>query len=139
MNRLPIPGVTQESSVAYIPVYYPGTREPTQATPLSLSPGGETRADFTLSPATGATVLVKYKAPPGITGLLSLIADGLGGTQSFQRQEKLMGGTGLQHISGVPPGRYVVRVAGTVGTSDFSARQIVEVNGTAVNVDLTLT
>jgi hypothetical protein len=125
-----------EKSLAYIPMYYTNSADAAHANPIELQTGDQSQADFVLNTAPGSAVVVKYDAKPGLKGMVSLITDGLGGTQSFQRQEPIRGG--MQRIEGVPPGRYLLRVAGTVGTTDLSARQIVEVNGSDIEAELTL-
>lgn len=36
----------------------------------------------------------------------------------------------------IPPGRYLVRITGSKGASDFSGRQIIDVNGLNLDVDI---
>jgi hypothetical protein len=125
-------------SVAYAAVYYPGTPDISRAAALVLTPGNDARADFTLSPVTGATVTVKHDVKPGMTGTLSLLTEGIGGSEAFQRQENFYGSMGQQNVSGVPPGHYVVRIAGASANVDYSARQPLDVNGSNVSVELSL-
>ena len=124
------------ASVAYAPLYYPNSNDPSHATPLILKPGEEGRADFSLRPAAGATINVSYDQAQKLSAVLSLIREGLAGTDGFQRQDRT--GPGAQALEGVPPGRYMVRVAGTADKGPVSARQWIDVNGSDLDVKLTL-
>jgi hypothetical protein len=122
-------------SLAYAPMYYPSTSDISRATPLVLRPGEEARADFSLSVVSGATVTVKHDAPPEGKGLIGLLTEGIGGRDGFQRQESFTT-TGPFNFSSVPPGRYLLRISGSKGTSDFSGRRTIDVNGVDVAVEL---
>lgn len=137
-NTSLLPGGTPGSSAAYLPAYYPGTPDAAQASALQVASGAEVQADFTLSTTSGTTVSVKFDVHPGVYGTLSLIEEGIGGVQTFQRRQGFASEAGSQTISNVPPGRYTVRATGTVGTSDLSGRRTVEVNGSPVEVELAL-
>jgi hypothetical protein len=135
-------GLARESGehhAAYIPAYYPNTADPARAAPILLKPGEEARADFTLTPVSGATVSVKHDAPVGMNGLLSLRKEGVAGTTAFQEQQGLFVLPGqAQVLPGVPPGRYVVQVTATNGKLDLAGRTTIDVNATDVAVELTL-
>lgn len=138
--RIPSPPNQQappsEPTAAYAPVYYSSANDLHSATALVLKPGAEVRADFTLRTVTGVSVHVNCSNTAGRTGLLSLISDrieGDAGADGFQRQLNFQG-TG-QTIAGVPPGRYMVRIAGS-GENPFSVRKTIDVGVTDVTVDL---
>jgi 5-hydroxyisourate hydrolase-like protein (transthyretin family) len=126
------------TSVAYAAVYYPNTPDISRGAALVLTPGNDARTDSTLSPVTGATVTVPHDVKPGMTGTLSLLTEGIGGSEAFQRQENFYGSMARQNVSGVPPGHYVVRIAGSSANVDYSARQPLDVNGSNVTVELAM-
>jgi hypothetical protein len=119
---------------AYATVYYPNSSEPAGAAPLVLKPGAEVRADFTLRTVPGATVTVELESPQPITGNLGLVADGIGASDGFERQERFTGGR--QRLEAVPPGHYQVRLAGTSGETSVGAKSTIDVNGSGVAVKL---
>ena len=128
---------------AFIPVYYPNTSDAARATPLLVAPGEETRADFTLTTAVGATVTVTHSGPADLKGSVSLTRDGIAGIDSFQEQQALTAVNGAagkipQLLTGVPPGHYVVSVTGTSGKSYLAGRTAIDVNGSDVGVEVPL-
>ena len=123
------------ASAAYAPVYYPNVTEGSRAQPLHLAPGEEAHADFILHTAAGASITVTYDGQPPLSGLLSLIQEGIAGTDGFQRQDRI---AARQVLRGVPPGRYLLRANSTRGTAILSAQQWVEVNGVDQDVKLTM-
>lgn len=124
------------SSAAYAPVCYPNTSEPSRAAPIVVKPGEEAKADFSLRTVTGAMVTVTYEWRESMSGLVSLIREGIGGSDGYERQERAAGG--MQILRGVPPGRYLVRLTATEGQDHFSAHQWIDVNGADVEVKLEL-
>jgi len=130
------PAPPSEPTAAYAPLYYPSASDLHNASALILKPGSEIRADFRLRTVTGVNVRVNCSNAAGRTGLLSLIADrieGAEGAEGFQRQINFYGNG--QTIAGVPPGRYVVRIAGS-GENPFSVRKTIDVGAIDVTVDL---
>jgi hypothetical protein len=123
-------------STSYGGVYYPNTPDASHAAALALKPGDEARADFSLRTVPGATVTVSYEEGQHANGLLSLIREGLGGTDGFERQ--LRTGSGNPALRGVPPGRYLLRVSGTSDKGPVGARQWIDVNGSDIEVKLNL-
>jgi hypothetical protein len=121
-------------TVAYATVYYPNSSELAGAAPLVLKSGTEVRADFTLRTVPGATVTVDLESPQPITGNLGLVADGIGASDGFERQESFTGGR--QRLEAVPPGRYQVRLAGTSGETPVGARCTIDVSGSDIDVKL---
>jgi hypothetical protein len=122
--------------LAYNPVYFPSTSDLSSAAPLMLKPGQEAHADFRLAIVSGATLSVKHDAPREMRGSIGLMTEGIGGRDGFQRQDSFTGGLPVHTFASVPPGRYLVRVTGTLGTSDFSARRSIDVNGSDVTIEL---
>ncbi|HYL77009.1 MAG TPA: carboxypeptidase-like regulatory domain-containing protein [Bryobacteraceae bacterium] len=140
VNLLSVPAIASllqnsDPPLAYAADYYPGTPDIAGAAPMILRPGQEARADFSLSVVRGATVTVQHDGPPELKGLIGLLTEGIGGKDGFQRQENLTGSQPFT-FSAVPPGRYVVRIAGSKGTSDYSGRRTIDVNGSDVTVEL---
>jgi hypothetical protein len=127
---------------AFSPIYYPNTTDVSRAAPLTLKAGEEVRADFTLTATVGANVTVKYDAPKGTLGQINLVSEGVAGTEGFQEavalREVPAGVDAPERFTGVPPGRYVVQIAGKNGTIDLGARKRIDVNGSDVTVELSL-
>ena len=111
---------TNQASPAYAPAYYPNAIDISGASPLSVAPGAEVHADFTLRTINGVNVHVHSPNAKRGSGMLSLLADGIEGVQGFQRQASLTGES--QTIFSVPPGRYTVRIAGS-GDNPFSGAE----------------
>jgi hypothetical protein len=79
---------------------------------------------------------VKHDAPREMKGLIGLLTEGIGGRDGFQRQDSFLGALPVHTFASVPPGRYLIRVTGSLGASDFSARRTVDVNGSDVTIEL---
>ena len=135
-QRARIGGPDASESMAFAPIYYPNTADPTAAAPLTLRSGEEVRADFTLRAVPGATLTVTYDSPLLPSGTVALVQEGIGGTNGFQREERTRGFR--QVLSGVPPGRYLVRVTGTRANGTVSAHQWITLSSTDLEVKLTL-
>jgi hypothetical protein len=131
------PGLSEPNkpSAAYAAVSYPNSPDPAGAAPLILKPGAEARANFTLRMAPGATVRVELDSEPGFTGNVGLVMGGMGGSDAFQRQERF---AGFQVLPAVPPGHYQVRLIGTSGGAPVAGRSAIDVNGSAVDVKVSL-
>jgi len=127
---------TSEPVLAFVPTYFPNTNDISQAGILILKPGMDARADFTLPVGRGANIVVKHDAPKDMKGLISLITEGVGGREGFQRQSRFSGIEQPFQLRAIPPGRYLLRLGGSEGTSDYSARRIIDVNGSELNVEL---
>jgi hypothetical protein len=131
----PAPDQPSAPTPAYAAIYYPNATDARGAAPLVLRSGAEAKADFTLPTVSGFNVHVNCGNATGRNGLLSLLADGIEGVEGFQRQLSFSGNS--QTISGVPPGRYIVRIAGS-GDNPFAVRKTIDVGTSDVTVDLTL-
>ena len=129
-----------DSDETYVPVYYPGSRDPARAAPIDLRPG----ANYTgvdLMVAETRTVSVRGRIINGVTGRLSGIS------VTLLPRESIVGGpqkgfsatvseTGEFEIRGVTPGSYdliasvgiqtFVSVGAGGQTSVFVTRSIVE-------------
>jgi Carboxypeptidase regulatory-like domain len=93
--------------VAFVPSYYPGTPDLSQAVPIVLSAGQEARGDFSLTPTRGAKITVNCKGCAD-GGALQLVYDGIGHLEEFQQVSSIHAGHGV--LPAVPPGQYFVRV-----------------------------
>lgn len=129
----PTPG---EANFAYAPVYYPDALDAGSAAALKLAAGGEVRADFSVKTVAGVDVRVRVPSDSKIpsTSRLNLLADGIGGVEGFQRSENLMV-RGETRISGVPPGRYIVRIS-AAGEGAFLAQKVIDVGASDVVVEI---
>ncbi|HXS94340.1 MAG TPA: carboxypeptidase regulatory-like domain-containing protein [Candidatus Limnocylindrales bacterium] len=129
------PGNSESASVAYAPVYYPNAATPGQAEPLVLKAGGEAQADFALHTVTGATIAVEFEPERPSVGNVSLIQDGILGTDGFDREQAV---GRVSRFTAVPPGRYLLRFNGNASKGPATASQIVDVNGSDLHVKLSL-
>jgi hypothetical protein len=123
-------------SLAYRALYYPNATDASQAAPIIVKPGQEVRSDLSVSAVAGATLTVKHNAPSELNGLIGLLTESVGGRDGFQRQETFTGSRAPFTFEGVPPGRYIVRITGSVGTSGYSGRQTIDVNGLDLDVSV---
>jgi len=134
-DAIRIPGEVQESP-AFAPVYYPQASNIAAASPLVVKPGEEAHADFALSPVPGATLRVTCTNPAPGTMNLSLLMDSVQGAQSYQRIASMVGRSIA--IPGIPPGRYIVRVAALNGNDVVAVRQPIDVSGADADLQFTL-
>ncbi len=125
------------TTAAYAPVYYPNSLLASGAAPITLSPGEEERVDFVMNARPGGALTVQITGPVGVRATVSLISQGIAGTEEFQRQTSLMVGPS-QAISGVPPGPYKVRAIASSPTSNYFAEQSVDVSGVGSTVEVPL-
>jgi hypothetical protein len=125
-------------TIAFMPTYYRGSLDLASAAPLAVRAGEEVHADFSMTTTPGTTVTVKHDAPRDFKGSIGLTIEGIGGSDGYQRQEALYAATGSHTFTGVPPGRYVVRIFGSSANTDFLGRQPVQVNASDVSVEVKL-
>jgi hypothetical protein len=126
----------EKQSDAYLPVYYPGTNDVRGAAPLVLKPGEEARADLAVRAAPAVSVTVSCEPAALMNGRAALIREGIGGTDGYQLDEWMAGGQ--QRLSGVPPGRYLLRVTGTNNGEALSGQQYIEVGASNVEAKMVL-
>jgi protocatechuate 3,4-dioxygenase beta subunit len=123
------------TSAAFAAMYYPATHDPRAAAPIVIKPGQEGRADFTLDETPGVTINVHCEGGPRAKSL-ALIGEGVNGFQDAARQLSMNAGDAA--ITGVPPGRYAVRITATENGRNLAAWQSVEVGSSDVAVQLAL-
>jgi hypothetical protein len=133
-----------ESPVTYGLVYYPGTSEAARAALLSVQPGGEAHADFTLT-ARGLSNVTIYCGNCGTgaageagSGAVSLTATavGLGGTEEVVAAQMVP--EWPFKLSTLPPGRYLVQLSGQDEANPGIAEQWVDVGPGETAVSLSL-
>ena len=112
----------------YALTYFPSGSDSRGATPLTLRPGAQLQADLTLRPATGTDL--HFTCPASLcSGVVTVSAVGVGAGETLLKnlsvEEEL--------ISGVPPGRYVVRYIGP----NQGMRKEIEVAGGDMTVEIT--
>jgi Carboxypeptidase regulatory-like domain len=124
---------TTVGSECFVPSYYPGTADLSQAAPIVLNPGQQARGDFTLVPAKGAKITV-HCATCSNSGTLQLIYDGIGHVEEFQQTAYIYNGNGT--LPAVPPGQYYVRVFPDQSTQAQAASGRIDVQGSDLTVEL---
>lgn len=129
--------VEPRASVAYARAYYPNTSDTSGAAPLVVKPGEEAKADFMLTPTTGATITINHHAPHGTTGRVYLVTEGLGSGEGIQKNDAF-NTYGTPEVTGVPPGHYLLRIEAQHGDEHLWAQQAVDVNGSDIAVDVNL-
>lgn len=124
-----------QPAMAYPATYYPGTTDARSATPIALKSGAEVQADLSLRTTTAATVSihcpgsgVQENMCPGGANLYLL---SIGGIEIFQSANP---DPGTDTLSGVPPGRYVLRFMG----AEKTAHRVIDVAGGDLSIDLSL-
>ena len=125
----------QGAPVSYVPVYYPGTTDPTAAQSVRIGTGQELPdVDFTLVPVRavsvrGRVVNVAGRALPGLNvGLLRRDF----GMFSYQGNATV-DPQGNFELHGVPPGSYVLNVQYYDRGTQYSGRQAVEAGSSDVD------
>ena len=110
--------------LAYLPTYYPGTSDGTQATPIDLHAGNELPINFSLVPSNSYRIRgIVTGIPANQKPLVQLISRGV--------IQTINGGDvkpdGRFEIRGVAPGSYYVTVFGVAEGQTLSAREPVSV------------
>ncbi len=121
---------------SYAPVYYPGTSDPSRATPIQLRAGDEFPGmDFTLQPV--RTVTVKGRVFNAVTGLpgvnsnvMLLPRDSSGFAWVEENQAFVRDPQGTFALRGVRPGSYNLMASAEHEGKQLSARQPIEVGNT---------
>lgn len=104
----------------YALTYFPSGTDPRGATPLTLRPGAQAHADFTLRPAAGGDL--HFTCPSSACdGSLTVSAVGIGGAETLVATAYAP----QANVTGVLPGRYVVRYS----SSDQGMRKEIVVAG----------
>jgi hypothetical protein len=135
-KQLALPGVPQTAvgsplNVAYAPTYYPNAIDPESASRLVLDAGGEAKADFTLRSVAGVSIYPLCHGADPCNGSISLYAPGVDGLEALVSTTYL---AGSQAVSGVAPGRYVVRFT----TAGGSMRKVIDVGSGGATVEIAL-
>ncbi len=121
-------------SSAYAPLFYPNALDIKNASPLTLGPGAELSADFTLKTVAGVTVTVRCPIALETEINLSLVTGGIDGVQGYQWQRNGVK-EAIQMIPAVPPGHYTVR-AQAAGSKPVNLQRDIEVGSSDVTVEL---
>jgi hypothetical protein len=111
----------------YSTTYYPGTREVSSAGLLTLKPGQEAVADFTLSPIPGANLSATVQDATGQVRL-DLTFEGVGAARTFADVATAYGARPVI-IRGVEPGRYTIRARTMQGKTLFGSAKVHVGNG----------
>lgn len=137
-------GSSTEDRSAYVPTYYPGTGNTSEAQRLTVAPGQTiTGINLTLLPVTAARVsgiVLDSQGRPLAGGFVNLMARngpmpfGIGGNGPITAN-------GEFRIDGVAPGDYTIRATpqGFVGPNDDFAIEDISVNGDVTDLQLTVT
>ena len=128
-----------EPPLTYGAVYYPGTGDASRAALLTVRPGEEARADFTLTAEPAATVTVNCgncDAETAAAVNVSLAAEGLDGTSEVAAAQMVQQWPAT--VNTVPPGRYLVRLSSGNEADARVAEQWVDVGPGETAVSLSL-
>jgi hypothetical protein len=124
--------------VAYPITYYSGATDSSDATPIVVKMGERATADFTLMPVPAVHLIVNVpddRQPNGMSGshipgnlMLSQRVFGTYQTNVFAEEARI--GKGEVEISGIPPGRFDMKLQ-TFGKTPSTREQEVDVAGDA--------
>jgi hypothetical protein len=118
---------------SYAPSYYPGSLDPTRATPLELPPGGDLRGiDFNLAPTRSVRIRgrVKFESADSSRPFLSLIPRNATFVGFMGRHSAVVDEKGEFEIRGVTPGSYLLTADQVGGAARQSLRMPLEVGST---------
>ena len=128
-------GGASQPVLAYPATYYPGATEAGRATPITLKSGAEAQVDVLLQTTAAATVVLRCPGSGArndiCPGRVTLDLLSIGGVEILQNTDF----NRLRHsLSGVAPGRYVLRLLGTGKT----AQRVIDVAAGDLSIDLNL-
>jgi hypothetical protein len=127
-------GELPEPVAVYPPTYYPGAADAHEAMPIVLKSGGEIQADIPLRSVSGGAVHARCLGmgtqDDVCQGTISLFLQRIGGVEILQPTNS---DPAAHSISGVPPGRYILRFTGNGKTG----RRVIDVGAGDLSVDLT--
>jgi hypothetical protein len=117
----------------YAPVYYPGVLQLSQAQALSLKPGGEVQADFSMQHVKTVEVAGRVIGPNGPAREAWVRIAQPAGDYGFERQDTT-DEKGNFRLKGIPPGSYVVFVyqRGEGYVYEARGQQKIEVGGESI-------
>jgi hypothetical protein len=143
-----------DTSEGFLPTYFPGTANPAEAQPVTVTLGQESAVQFTLAAARMARVsgIVQDSNGRAVTGAMVMLMPAAGFTGGMINSTQAAAG-GAFSFSNVPPGDYVANVQPgpafasadptaapesasvplTVGGSDLTDLRIVTSRGTVVS------
>lgn len=137
-------GASTEDRSAYVPTYYPGTGNTSEAQRLTVAPGQTiTGINLTLLPVTAARVsgvVLDSQGRPLAGGFVNLMPRN--GPMPFgPAGNGPVTANGEFRIDGVAPGDYTIRATpqGFSGPNDDFAMQDISVNGDVTDLQLTVT
>jgi len=121
----------------YAPVFYPGTTDPGSATPISVRPGEEFRADLTFTPVPAVRVRGQIVKPDGELGRGVMVGLVPRDQSEFYGADSTMASSresdGSFELRNVTAGSYdLVAESGDAGRKRLFARQPVEVGSSSV-------
>jgi len=135
-GRIAISGEGAETNEGYVPTYYPGTSNESQAVPLEVRPGDELRGiDFALLAARAVRIRGRVfntiTGKPGRGVMLWLTSTEPMGRFPFDR-DFVQEDDGTFELRGVQPGSYVLMAQWMQENKRYTARQEVEVGSTDI-------
>ena len=124
------------SRMGYLTTYYPGTHDPRSAELISLKPGQEIAADFTLAAMPAGTLTI---TPGGAAGTvrIDLTFEGIAAARTFANIATAYSPRPAL-IGGIEPGRYTVRARSTQGGKTRFGVAKVDVGTGDMSADVTL-
>jgi hypothetical protein len=115
----------------YAPLYYPGVVQVGQAQVVSVKPGGEVQADFSMQRIKTVEIAGRVIAPDGQAKRAWVNLEPSGEDDFGSRYDAIADENGNFRLKGIPPGTYAIVVYQPEEGNDYEAhaRQKVEVGG----------
>jgi Carboxypeptidase regulatory-like domain len=113
--EMPSQVVDRALDVAYPITYYAEATEPDEATPIPVRGGDHLSIDFHLYPVEALHLVYHFDPSVQARGFPSLQKPGFDGENTFLGQATQMTSSGTVEMTGVPAGRYMVRLPGSNG------------------------
>jgi hypothetical protein len=122
--------VRQYLGTEYAPMYYPGVAQVGQAEPVSLKPGSEVQADFSMQRVKAVEVAGHVIGPDGPAKDTWVMLEASGEDDFNSNRQDTTDQKGAFKFKGIPPGSYAIVVyQKREGIMTGQARQKIEVGG----------
>ena len=140
-NGNPLPPDEQPHSpldVAYSTTYYENGSDSDSATPLQVNAGDHVEADFSLHAVPAIHIQIRLQPPSEHRGVpMPQVMQRVFGTDEYEAAQEMAfgtpGGGMIADLSGIAPGRYVLRQYGSAGEGNRSASVDLTANSSAID------